>query len=109
MAAETFPSRGFSPNDLTLLAQIQARLTRQGTWGRARLVQDSVADFLAIWEAGADDDDSPVFAIARFKGTGTYALTRGEYLVATGRSLRDVVAAFDRGTAAPTAAEGQTA
>jgi hypothetical protein len=99
-AHKTAPSRGFSSSDLVLLTHIQAQQTRHGTWGRAQLVQDGPADFLAVWDADADEIDPPMLAIARFKSTGTYALTRGEYLVATGRTLREVVAAFGAATEA---------
>jgi hypothetical protein len=89
-----YPFRGFSPTDLNLLAELQNHHARQGSWVRAQLVQDGPADYLAVWESDSDEQDPPSLAIARFKRTGTYAVTRGEYLVTTGRTLRDVVAAF---------------
>ena len=91
---------GFTSSDLTHLSQIQARQTRRGDWGRVQLVQEGPSDFLAVWEAGCDESDPPMLVIARFKSTGTYALTRGHYLVGTGRTLREVVAAFDSGGSA---------
>jgi hypothetical protein len=100
---QIYPSRGFSSSDLALLSQIQARQTRYGAWSRVQLVQDGPSDFLAVWDADAEDSDPPTLVVARFKGTGTYALTRGHYLVATGRTLREVVAPIDGGTSAESA------
>lgn len=106
MPVVSYPREGFSASDLTLLAELQRAHTRQGTWSRVQLVQHGPADFLAVWEADTDDLDPPSLAIARFKRTGTYALTRGEYLVTTGRTLRDVIVAFNDSTSASAAALG---
>jgi hypothetical protein len=100
---QIYPSRGFSSSDLVLLSQIQARQTRYGAWGRVQLVQAGPSDFLAVWDFDADDSDPPTLVVARFKGTGTYALTRGDYVIATGRTLREIAAVFDGAAAAASA------
>ena len=112
MAVEkSYSSHGFTPSDLALLQRIQTQQARSGAWGRIQLVQEGPSDFLAVWEPDAEDSEPPTLVVARFKSTGTYAFTRGHYLVATGRTLREVVAAFDGGESAlpSPAAEGPLA
>jgi hypothetical protein len=87
----TLPCDGFSTSDLATLARVQAERVRNRIWGRVQLVQDGPADFLAVWDPLADDGDAPMLAIARFKRTGTYAVSRGDYLVTTGRTLEEVI------------------
>lgn len=89
-----YPGYGFTSSDLTLLAELHSRQSRQGAWSRVQLVQEGPADYLAVWDGETDQPDPPTLAIARFKATGTYAVTRGDHIVSTGRTLREVVAAF---------------
>jgi hypothetical protein len=56
-------------------------------------VQGPFADFLAAWDADAANAELPHLTIARFKRTGTYALTIGALVVATASTLDRILPA----------------
>src|SRR5262245_60382094 len=74
---------GFTEFDLATLNEFSAIQTAEGRWGRTQLVHGPFADFLAVWTPDAGNADVPHLTIARFKRTGTYALTVGAAIVAT--------------------------
>lgn len=86
-------ARGFTPADLEALDQMRRHALRTCCWTRAEIVRDSSLDYLAAWNADASASASPSLAIIRFKKSGTYALTVGETMVATARSLAKILPA----------------
>ena len=86
-------TRGFTPNDLAALDRFRGAAIARAQWSRAEFVFDGFADYLAAWHAEAGDGEAPSLAIARFKRTGTYALTIGQAVVATAPRLDGVLAA----------------
>ncbi len=82
---------GFTDHDLATLNRLSADQLAQHRWGHAQMVHESFADYLAVWNAGAGRTDPPNLTIARFKRTGTYALTVGGLVVTTAASLSNVL------------------
>jgi hypothetical protein len=91
---------GFTAADLVVLDEIHATAVMRRWWRRGQLVENEFAHYLAVWGAETDAGDPPALALARFRKTGTYALTIGSTVVASGKSLSDVLPAlsssFDR-------------
>jgi hypothetical protein len=85
-AADVSPS-GFTEFDLATLNAFSARQTVERRWSRTQLVRGPFADFLAVWTIEAGTAELPDLTITRFKRTGTYALTIGAAVVATGPML----------------------
>jgi hypothetical protein len=85
---------GFTPADLATLNDIRAAALMQQRWSRAQLVQAPFADYLAAWGMNAGHSATPDLAIARFKRTGTYALTIESQIVATAPSLDKILPAI---------------
>ncbi len=86
---------GFTEFDLATLGRLRTVQLAEKRWSRAHVVHGPYADFLAAWEAGAAGADLPHLTIARFKRTGTYALTVGAMVVATARTLDPVLPLAD--------------
>jgi hypothetical protein len=78
---------GFTEVDLATLSEFSATQMAQRRWSRAHVVHGPFADFLAAWDAEAANAELPHLTIARFKRTGTYALTVGALVVATAPTL----------------------
>jgi hypothetical protein len=85
---------GFTPVDLATLAEIRTAALVQRRWVRAEIIQDQFIDYLAAWDGEADAAAAPSLAIARFKRTGTYALTISSIVVATAPSLGKILPAL---------------
>src|SRR4051794_34463579 len=77
------PTSGFTEFDLATLKEFSAIQMAERRWSRAHVVQGPFADFLAAWNVEAAHAELPHLTIARFKRTGTYALTIGAVVVAT--------------------------
>jgi hypothetical protein len=92
--ANLHPASGFTPTDLAALKDLGAAALGQQRWSRCQVVHDQFADYLAAWAIGASSSDPPHLAIARFKRTGTYALTIGPLVVATAPSLNKILPAI---------------
>ena len=90
-------SGGFTAADLVLLGRVRAMAMARQIWSREQFVANEFAHYLAVWGPGAGATDPPSLALARFKRTGTYALTMGTILIASGRSLAEVVRAIVSG------------
>ena len=82
---------GFTEFDLATLNKLSADQMAQQRWRHVQIVHESFADYLAVWNAGAGRAELPHLTIARFKRTGTYALTVHGLVVTTGSSLRKVL------------------
>jgi hypothetical protein len=82
---------GFTEFDLATLGEFSASQVAERRWSRAQVVHAPFADFLAAWNAEAADAEPPHLTIARFKRTGTYALTVGALVVATAATLGGVL------------------
>jgi hypothetical protein len=93
-AMSTSTHDGFTPNDLAALNDLSAAALRQQRWSRYQVVHEPFADYLAAWAIGAGRAEPPHLAIARFKRTGTYALTIGTLVVATAPSLDKILPAI---------------
>jgi hypothetical protein len=91
---------GFTEADLIALVNVHATAITRHFWGRARLISNEFAHYLAVWGPKTPDSAPPSLALARFKKTGTYVLTIGTTVVATGKSLDDVLPALASGFAA---------
>jgi hypothetical protein len=78
---------GFTEFDLATLSEFSATQMAQRRWSRAHVVHGPFADFLAAWDAEGTNAELPHLTIARFKRTGTYALTVGALVVATAATL----------------------
>jgi hypothetical protein len=85
---------GFTPTDLTALNDLGAAALRQQRWSRCQVVHESYADYMAAWAIDAGAGSAPHLTIARFKRTGTYALTVGSVVVATASSLGKILPAI---------------
>lgn len=97
IADESQPATlGFTPADLAILESICATAIAQKHWGRAQIVHDHFADYLAIWSAQVENTAPPSLAVARFKRTGTYALTSDSVVVATATSLDKILPTIRR-------------
>jgi hypothetical protein len=90
-------SGGFTAADLVLLGRVRAAAMARQIWSREQFVANEFAHYLAVWGPGAGAADPPSLVLARFKRTGTYALTMGTILIASGRSLAEVVRAIMSG------------
>ena len=97
-APDASPS-GFTALDLATLNAFGAIQVAERRWSRAHVVQGAFADFLAVWTNEVANADLPHLTIARFKRTGTYALTIGSLVVATAPSLRKILPAILQGLA----------
>src|SRR6266478_9566030 len=73
--AACHPSSGFTATDLAALNDLGAAALGQRRWSRCQVVHEQFADYLAAWAIDAGRSDPPKLTIARFKRTGTYALT----------------------------------
>ena len=85
------PAPGFTPNDLSVLNDLSAAALGQRQWSRCQVVHEPFADYLAVWAIGTGNSEPPNLAIARFKRTGTYALTVGRVVIATATSLNKIL------------------
>src|SRR5262249_27891205 len=72
---------GFTKFDLATLRELSAIQMAERRWSRAHVVHGPFADFLAAWNIDAVNSELPHLTIARFKRTGTYALTIGAQVV----------------------------
>jgi hypothetical protein len=90
-------SGGFTAADLIALGELHATATARHLWSRGEFVSNEFAHYLAVWGPQTDAADPPALALARFKKTGTYALTIGTTVVASGKSLSDVLPALSSG------------
>jgi hypothetical protein len=84
---------GFSEFDLATLRELSASRVAERQWSRAHVVHGAFADFLAAWTTEAANAELPHLTIARFKRTGTYALTIGALVVATASTLDRILPA----------------
>jgi hypothetical protein len=82
---------GFTPTDLAALNDLSAVALGQQWWSRCQVVHEPFVDYLAAWAMDAGHSEPPHLAIARFKRTGTYALTIGALVVATAPSLSKIL------------------
>jgi hypothetical protein len=96
---------GFTTADLIALDEVRFAAIARQIWGRAQLVSNEFAHYLAIWRPGAGVAEPPGLALARFRKTGTYMLMIGATVVASGKSLRDVLPALPCAIAAPNLAD----
>jgi hypothetical protein len=78
---------GFTEFDLATLNEFSAIQVAERRWSRTQLVHGPFADYLAAWTPEAASAELPHVTIARFKRTGTYALTIGALVVATASML----------------------
>jgi hypothetical protein len=85
--------RGFTAADLVQLGEVQAAALARRLWRRGEFVADGFAHYLAAW-TGEAASGPPLLVLARFRRTGTYALTLGTTVVANGRRLADVLPAL---------------
>jgi hypothetical protein len=85
---------GFTPTDLAALNDLSTAALGQQRWSRCQVVHEPFADYLAAWAIDAGHSEPPHLAIARFKRTGTYALTIGALVVATAPSLNKILPAI---------------
>jgi hypothetical protein len=92
---------GFTEFDLATLNEFSAAQLAARRWSRAHVVHGPFADFLAAWPADAANVEQPYLTIARFKRTGTYALTMGALVVATAATLDGIMPAPARSEREP--------
>jgi hypothetical protein len=85
---------GFTEFDLATLREFSAAQMAERRWSRAHVVHGPFADFLAAWTSEATNAELPHLTIARFKRTGTYALTIGALVVATAPTLDRILPAL---------------
>jgi len=88
---------GFTTADLIALGEIHTTAIARRVWSRGQLVANEFAHYLAVWGPRTGAADPPALALARFKRTGTYVLTIGTTVVATGQRLEDVLPALSVG------------
>ena len=88
------PASGFTPTDLAALNDLSAAALGQQRWSKCKVIHEPFADYLAAWAIDAGNSEPPNLAIARFKRTGTYALTIGTLVVATSPSLNKILPAI---------------
>lgn len=84
---------GFTEFDLATLNSFSARQLAGRIWSRAHFVCGPFADYLAAWSPDVASAEQPHLTIARFKRTGTYALTVGTQVVATAATLERILPA----------------
>lgn len=89
--ASDAPPSGFTEFDLATLKHFSAIQLAARRWRRSQLVREPFADFLVVWTAETVNADLPQLTIARFKRTGTYALTVGALVVATASTLDSIL------------------
>jgi hypothetical protein len=89
---------GFTPEDLSALEDVHAAAAARNLWGRGQLVSNEFAHYLAVWRPETDATTPPALAVARFRRTGTYVLTIGTTVVATGKKLKDILPALSSGS-----------
>jgi hypothetical protein len=82
---------GFTLADLAALNDLRAVALDRQRWSRAQIVHAPFADYLAAWNMDAGDAAPPNLAIARFKRTGTYALTIDSLVVSVASSLSKIL------------------
>jgi hypothetical protein len=87
-------SDGFTAADLIALGEVHAAAITRRLWSRGQLVSNEFTHYLAAWGPDTHAADPPALALARFKKTGTYVLTIGTTVVASGKSLSDVLPAL---------------
>jgi hypothetical protein len=92
---------GFTEFDLATLGEFSAIQMAERRWSRAHVVHGPFADFLAAWNVEAANSELPHLTIARFKRTGTYALTVGALVVATAPTLDRILPASSRAAPDP--------
>jgi hypothetical protein len=89
---------GFTPTDLAALKDLGAAALERRRWSRCQVVHEPFADYLAAWVgnagAHAGGGQPPNLTIARFKRTGTYALTVGTLVITTAASLDKILPAI---------------
>jgi hypothetical protein len=90
------PASGFSEFDLATLSELRTSKLSERRWSRAHIVYGPFADFLAAWDIDAANAALPQLTIARFKRTGTYALTVGALVVATASTLDRILPTLAR-------------
>jgi hypothetical protein len=90
----TDAERGFTPSDMELLARIHGQGASKLLWGAARLVRDAQVHALEVWAPFAAAHFRPMLTILRFARSGTYAALSGPHLLATGKSLSEIVPAL---------------
>jgi len=88
---------GFTAGDLVTLGEVHAAAIARRLWSRGQLVSNEFTHYLAAWGPQTGAADPPGLALARFKKTGTYVLTIGTTVVATGQRLEDVLPALSVG------------
>jgi hypothetical protein len=82
---------GFSATGLFALGKVHAAAITGHFWRRAQLTSNEFAHYLAIWGPKTRDTNPLGLVLARFKKTGTYVLMIGATIVASGKSLSDVL------------------
>jgi hypothetical protein len=90
-------SGGFTAADLIALGEVHATAMARQLWSRGEFVSNEFAHYLAVWGPQTTAADPPALALARFKKTGTYALTIGTTVVASGKSLNELLPALSSG------------
>jgi hypothetical protein len=82
---------GFTLADHSALERVAVQNSAAKLWGHNELIQERHADFLAVWHPGASPEDPPMLTIARFKRTGTYAAVTDACVLATAKTIGDVL------------------
>jgi hypothetical protein len=88
---------GFTPGDLVTLSELHSTAVARRLWSRGQIISNEFAQYLAVWGPQTSAADPPALALARFKKTGTYVLTIGTTVVASGKSLSAVLPALSPG------------
>jgi hypothetical protein len=83
--------RGFTDADVQLLQEAHRCGMADRGWGRARFVLYPFAQYFAIWSADLAEQTPPVVSVVRFDRTGTYALLLNNRVVASGKSLNEIL------------------
>jgi hypothetical protein len=84
-------ARGFTCADLRLLTQTCTENMAKSVWGTAYFVHDPDLECVAIWAPHSTLAQSPMLSISRFRRTGTYAAISGAHVIATAKTLEDVL------------------
>lgn len=82
---------GFTLADHSALERLAIQNSAARLWGHNELIREGHADFLAVWHPEASREDPPMLAIARFKRTGTYAVVTDDCVLATAKTIGDVL------------------
>jgi hypothetical protein len=90
---------GFTAQDLAALGEIHSSALARRVWTRSQIISNEFSQYLAVWGPGNGAEEPPALVLARFKKTGTYVLTVGSTIVASGRSLGTVLPALAAGIA----------